>query len=152
MRPLKMAMRARVCALGLAVLLSAPAGAQQDTAAPGPTPLNERVVTVGVLDKVSQAVESFEARPGQTIRYKGLAIRVRSCQATPPWADRQFVGGFLQIDYRRSPSADPARVFSGWLYANTPSLNSFDHPAYDVWVSACQMSWPETGADTIVVN
>ncbi|MBV7257546.1 DUF2155 domain-containing protein [Pacificimonas sp. WHA3] len=118
----------------------------------GTTPMAERTVIIGVLDKASQATETIETNPGKTVSYRGLTIAVRACEATPPWAAQKFVGGFLQVDYTPRRGADPARVFSGWLYANTPSLNSFDHPNYDVWVSACKMDWPETGPDTILVK
>mgnify|MGYP003115010757 FL=1 len=140
-----------------ALSLAAPATAQTAPpagveAAEGPTPMAERVVTIGILDKVSQSTETIESNPGKAVTYRGLTINVRACEATPPWADQEFIGGFLQIDHQPRPGAQKARVFSGWLYANTPSLNSFDHPYYDVWVSACNMDWPDTGPDTIVVN
>ncbi|MGB3723737.1 MAG: DUF2155 domain-containing protein [Pacificimonas sp.] len=128
------------------LLLAAPVAAQQAT------PMGQRVITVGVLDKVSQATETFEVSPGQTINYRGLSIAVRACEQTPPWAEQPYTGGFLQIDEKSRPGADAARVFSGWLYKETPALNSFDNPNYDVWVSACKMEWPDTGPDTIVVK
>ena len=116
------------------------------------TPMGERTVTIGVLDKVSGRTESYEANPGQIVTFRGLTIAVRACSATPPWANQELTGGFLQIDHRPRPNAEPQRIFSGWLFAETPSLNSVDHPAYDVWVIACKMSFPDTGPDTIIVN
>ncbi|MGB7405013.1 MAG: DUF2155 domain-containing protein [Pacificimonas sp.] len=129
------------------ILFAMPALAQ-DTV----TPMAERVVTIGVLDKVGQITETFTTNPGKRIRYKGLSIAVRACEATPPWAEQELTGGFLQIDLTPRPGAEAERIFSGWLYAESPSLNSVDNPAYDVWVKSCTMSWPETGPDTIVVN
>ena len=34
------------------------------------------------------------------------------------------------------------KVFSGWLFKNAPSVNVVEHPVYDVWVKACEMSFP----------
>ena len=34
------------------------------------------------------------------------------------------------------------RVFSGWLFKNSPSLNVVEHPIYDVWVKDCAMDFP----------
>ncbi len=141
-------MRASSAVLVGILLTAVPASAQQQRA----TPMNQRVVTIGVLDKVSQATETFEARPGQTVTFRGLNIAVRACEQTPPWAEEPYTGGFLQIDLKARPGAAPKRVFSGWLYKETPSLNSFDNPGYDVWVSACRMDWPDTGPETIVVK
>ena len=44
----------------------------------------------------------------------------------------------------RNPDEDPEfnRVFSGWLFKNSPSLNVVEHPIYDVWVKDCAMSFP----------
>jgi hypothetical protein len=34
--------------------------------------------------------------------------------------------------------ADPDRIFSGWMFASSPALNSMEHPVYDVWVIDCK--------------
>lgn len=33
---------------------------------------------------------------------------------------------------------DPDRIFSGWMFASSPALNSMEHPVYDVWVIDCK--------------
>lgn len=38
----------------------------------------------------------------------------------------------------KSAPADPDRIFSGWMFASSPGLNSLDHPVYDVWVIDCK--------------
>lgn len=35
-------------------------------------------------------------------------------------------------------SADPNRIFTGWMFASSPALNSLEHPVYDVWVIDCK--------------
>ena len=32
---------------------------------------------------------------------------------------------------------DGMSVFSGWMFASSPTLNSLEHPVYDVWVLRC---------------
>ena len=34
------------------------------------------------------------------------------------------------------------RVFSGWLYKESPSLNVVEHPVYDVSPKSCAMTYP----------
>ena len=34
------------------------------------------------------------------------------------------------------------RVFSGWLFKESPSLNVVEHPIYDVWTKDCAMNHP----------
>ncbi|WP_306253394.1 DUF2155 domain-containing protein [Parvularcula sp. IMCC14364] len=35
-------------------------------------------------------------------------------------------------------------LFSGWMFASSPSLNALEHPVYDVWVIDCKMVEPPT--------
>lgn len=146
-------LRLAVC---LAVLAAGelPAAAQQqaEEAQPEPTPMGERVAVVAVLDKVSQKTAEYEVRPGDRIQFRALSIRMQACETTPPWEPRPLTGAFLQIDAKSNGQDQPRRIFSGWLFKESPSLNSFDNPAYDVWVKSCTMSFPETGPDTVSVN
>ena len=112
-----------------------------------PTPMAERVVTFAALNKASRDVRTFTAKPGATVTFERLTIRVRACETTPPW-ERPLTGAFLQIDERLRQGGSK-RIFSGWLFAESPSLNSVQNPNYDVWVKSCTMSFPETGPDTI---
>lgn len=134
-----------------------PAAPVKQTAAPAPaapkpvdqpTPMAERIITFAVLNKNNGQSRDFRVKPGAAVTYGRLTIRARACEATPPW-ERPWSGAFLQID-DRPKRGGARRVFSGWLFAESPSINSFDHPVYDVWVKSCAMSFPETGPDTIV--
>lgn len=115
-----------------------------------PTPMAERVITLSVLNKNNGQTRDFRVRPGATVTFGRLTIRARACEATPPW-ERPWSGAFLQID-DRPRRGGRQRIFSGWLFAESPSLNSVDHPVYDVWVKSCAMSFPEIGPDTIVAG
>jgi len=117
------------------------------------TPMAERVVRLAALNKRNGATQEFSAHPGETLRFATLTVRVRACETTPPWEARQ-TAAYLQIDdapvaVRTAPRA-PRRVFSGWMFAESPSLNPLEHPLYDVWVRSCTMRFPDTGPDTVV--
>ena len=30
-----------------------------------------------------------------------------------------------------------SRIFTGWIYANSPGLNAIEHPVYDIWLVDC---------------
>ncbi len=111
-----------------------------------PTPMPQRVARIAALNKQNGRVQEFAVHPGSRVAYGRLAINVRACETTPPWERPSLSGAFVQIDDVETKK----RLFSGWLFAETPSLNSFDNPVYDVWVRSCTMSFPETGPDTIV--
>ncbi len=115
----------------------------------GVTPNAERDVEVAAIDKRSGEMRVFKGQPGQRFRFGSLTVNVRTCEVTPPWETR-LTGAFLQIDERRR--AGVARIYSGWMFKESPSLNPLEHPRYDVWVRACAMNWPDKGPDTVVVG
>ena len=107
----------------------------------GVTPMGERVAVIALLNKRNGIVRDFTLRPGQAIRAKDAVIRLRACESTAPWENERLTGAFVQLDVRR-PDTNWLRVFSGWLYKESPSLNVVEHAVYDVWVKSCAMSWP----------
>ncbi len=34
---------------------------------------------------------------------------------------------------------DIRRIFTGWMFADSPGLNAIEHPIYDVWLKDCKM-------------
>ncbi len=115
-----------------------------------PTPMADRVVRFAVLDKQNGKARDFLAHPGQVVTTGRLTIHVRACEATPPW-DRPWSGAFLQVDEQPRRAAQ-RRIFSGWLFAESPSINALQHQYYDVWVKSCTMRFPDVGPDTMVVG
>ncbi|GAA4035402.1 DUF2155 domain-containing protein [Sphingomonas rosea] len=109
--------------------------------APGTTPMNERVATLGILNKRNGISRDFKLRPGQAIRFKDVIVRLRACEKTPPWEFDQLTGAFVQVDVQQTDGSFD-RVFSGWLYKESPSLNVVEHRVYDVWPKACEMNFP----------
>ena len=107
----------------------------------GVTPMAERVAVLGVLNKRNGIVRDVAMRPGQSGRWKDLIVRLRACEKTAPWEMEQLTGAFVQVDVQR-PDKSMGRVFSGWLYKESPSLNVVEHPVYDVWVKSCEMTFP----------
>ena len=110
------------------------------------TPMEERVATIGLLNKRNNVSRDFEMKPGEATRVGDVVIRLRACEKTAPWELPQDEGAFVQVFVRERRGAETERswnkVFSGWLFRNSPSLNVVEHPIYDVWVKSCAMSFP----------
>lgn len=121
----------------LAPLLAGPVAAQT-----GVTPVKDRVLVVGALVKRTGETKFLTLKPGQYIDFAGIRITARTCETTPPWESPRLSGGFLQV-HERLGDRPATRVFSGWLYAESPSLNVMQHPRYDVWLKSCTMRFPE---------
>ena len=110
------------------------------------TPMEERVATLGLLNKRNNISQDLEMKPGESRRVGNVVVRLSACEKTAPWEDNPEEGAFVQVlvQERASASSDLEwrRVFSGWLFKNSPSLNVVEHPVYDVWVKSCEMSFP----------
>jgi hypothetical protein len=109
---------------------------------PGVTPMSERVAVLGLLDKRNGIVRNLALKPGQAVRVRDAVVRLRACDATAPWENEKLTGAFVQLDIAQ-PDGTGKRVFSGWLYKESPSLNVVEHAVYDVWPKSCAIKWPE---------
>jgi hypothetical protein len=128
------------------------ASPQGERAAPPPvagkaTPMAERVAVVGLLNKRNGISRDLTMKPGQALRVGDIIVRLRACETTAPWETQKLTGAFVQVDHQGVDNKW-RRVFSGWLYKESPSLNVVEHPVYDVWPKSCTMTWPEIGPET----
>ena len=115
------------------------------------TPMAERVAVIGVLNKRNGIARDVTLHPGQAARIGDLVVRLRACETTADWEPEQLTGAFVQAD-QRGADAQWRRIFSGWLYKETPSLNAVQSPLYDVWPKSCAMRHPEIGPDTVAAS
>ena len=120
-------------------------------AAKAETPMAERVATIGVLNKRNGLWRDVTLKPGQAVRLGDLIVRLRACEATAPWEPEKLTGAFVQADVRGRDERW-RRIFSGWLYKESPSLNVVEHPIYDVWPKSCAMRHPDIGPETVSIT
>jgi hypothetical protein len=107
----------------------------------GVTPMAQRTAVLGILNKRNGIVQNVTLHPGQSVRWKDVIVRLRACETTAPWEEEKLTGAFVQVDVQQ-PDRRWNRVFSGWLYKESPSLNLVEHPVYDVWPKSCAMTYP----------
>lgn len=110
------------------------------------TPMAQRVAVLGLLNKRNNISQTVELKPGESRRLGDVVLRLSACERTPPWESPPESGAFVQVSIQERPQAgaEPVwrKVFSGWLFKNSPSLNVVEHPVYDVWVKDCKMAFP----------
>ena len=107
----------------------------------GVTPMAQRVAVLGILNKRNGITRDVSLRPGQSARWKDLIVELRACEATAPWEEEKLTGAFVRV-FVQQTNGGWKRVFSGWLYKESPSLNVVEHPVYDVWPKSCAMTYP----------
>ena len=123
---------------------TAPPRAATDEAGLG-TPMAQRVATLGLLNKRNNLSQDITLKPGESRRVGDVIVRLSACERTAPWEMPGETGAFVQVLVRDTASDDDNRwlkIFSGWLFKRSPSLNVVEHPVYDVWVKDCAMSFP----------
>jgi hypothetical protein len=110
------------------------------------TPVKDRVATLGVLNKRNNLTQDLVMKSGESRRIGNLVVRVATCERSLPWESPPETGAFVQVFVEERPQpSEPLgwrKVFSGWLFRNSPSLNVVEHPVYDVWVKDCAMKFP----------
>lgn len=137
-----------------AATTAAPAHAATQAAAPPPAPTRDprvalavpdqhgyhRLIFVRALDKITGRAVTIAAPAGRPVKFGTLSIVARYCHTTPP-EEPPDTSAFLQITELK-PGEQPVSVFSGWMFASSPSLNGLEHPVYDVWVTSCVTDEP----------
>jgi hypothetical protein len=110
------------------------------------TPVKDRVATLGLLNKRNNLTQDIVLKAGESKRIGNVVVKLATCEKTLPWERPPELGAFVQlfVEERAKPS-DPLawrKVFSGWLFKNSPAVNVVEHPVYDVWVKDCAMKFP----------
>ena len=93
-------------------------------------------VELQTLDKITARIDSLKLVLDRPVRFGTLEITLRHCAYRPPEEPPEHAA-FLEIRDLGYVDADPANVFSGWMFASSPAVSSLEHAVYDVSVTAC---------------
>ena len=110
------------------------------------TPVKDRVATLGLLNKRNNLTQDVVLKVGEAKRVGNVIVKLATCERSLPWETTPETGAFVQVFVEERERADQAlawhKVFSGWLFKNSPALSVVQHPVYDVWVKDCAMKFP----------
>ena len=88
------------------------------------------------LDKITGRIISFEAAIDETVQFGSLQITPRVCYSRPPTeAPRTDV--FAEVD-EVEENKHTHRIFTGWMFADSPGMHGIEHPVYDIWLTDCK--------------
>jgi hypothetical protein len=92
------------------------------------------------LDKITGRIISFEVAINETVQFGSLQITPKVCFSRPTTEAPQ-TDVFAEVD---EVNADKAyhRIFSGWMFADSPGLHGIEHPVYDIWLTDCKGDGP----------
>jgi hypothetical protein len=109
-----------------------PAPAAPTTAARVANPVAE----FAGLDKITGRIISFDVYINETVQFGALQVTPRVCYSRPE-AEEPKTDSFVEVD-EITLDRKIRRIFSGWMFAESPGLNAVEHPVYDVWLKACK--------------
>lgn len=102
-------------------------------------PVANPVATLAGLDKITGRITRFDVYVDETVLFGALEITPRACYNRPASDTLQRTSAFLEVD-QRGLDGTAKRLFTGWMFADSPALNAVDHPVYDVWLIQCKTS------------
>jgi hypothetical protein len=96
------------------------------------------------LDKITGRIITFEVAMDETVQFGALQVTPHACY-TRAATEIQNTTGFVDVD-EITLQGDIKRIFTGWMFANSPGLHGVEHPIYDVWVTDCKTTPPAMAA------
>jgi hypothetical protein len=88
------------------------------------------------LDKVTGLTTTFEAKIGEEKRFGGLYVKADACY-TRDVTEEPRTTSFVEVEEIESDDTRK-KIFSGWMFAESPGLSAVEHPIYDVWLTGCR--------------
>jgi hypothetical protein len=107
---------------------------------PSPNRIANPVAVFAGLDKITGRITSFDVYIDETVQFGSLQVTPRVCYTRPP-TDVPRTDAFVQVD-EIGLDRKVRRIFSGWMFADSPGLHAVDNPVYDVWLTDCKTSSP----------
>ena len=93
-------------------------------------------VEIKVLDKVSSINSKLTLEIGNEVKFENLLIKTLKCKNSE-FDDNPEITAYIQVRDLNMSKNDQVFVFNGWFFSSSPSVNPFDHPVYDIWLSKC---------------
>ena len=99
---------------------------------------NKNQAELVILDKITSKKILYNAKINEIHSIYKLNILVKRCVLNNSKGYLEVLA-YVQIqdDLKNTKNKDKVFLYNGWMIANNPSLNSFEHANYDVWVKNC---------------
>tara|TARA_B100001123_G_C14982773_1_gene896310 strand:- start:324 stop:734 length:411 start_codon:yes stop_codon:yes gene_type:complete len=94
-------------------------------------------VEINILDKVSSKNTILKLKIGEEKKFQNLLIKVLKCENSK-FDDDPEITAYIQVKDLNISDNEKVFIFNGWTFSSTPTLNPFDHPVYDLWLSSCK--------------
>ena len=94
-------------------------------------------INLTALDKITAKTSSIRLAVGEKNFFGPLEIKALKCQLYEG-KDNSDTVAYIQVRDLSSKDNNSVFLFNGWTFASSPTLQSIDHPIYDLWVTGCE--------------
>jgi hypothetical protein len=131
-------------AAGLAVSTAAFAASPTPAAPAAPAPaapagsdrITNPVAEFAGIDKITGRIITFDVYIDETVQFGALQVTPRVCYSRPQ-TEEPKTDSFVEVD-EITLDRKIRRIFTGWMFAESPGLNAVEHAVYDVWLKECK--------------
>ena len=99
---------------------------------------NDKIyINLTALDKITAKTSTFRLAVGENKFFGSLEIKALKCQLSEN-NDSTDTVAYLQVKDLSNKDNNQVFLFNGWTFASSPTLQSIDHPVYDLWITGCE--------------
>ena len=98
--------------------------------------LEGEFIEIKILDKVSSKNSLLKLKINEEKKFKNLLIKSLKCKNSE-FDDDPEITAYIQVKDVTKKDNDEVFIFNGWTFSSSPTINPFDHPVYDIWLTKC---------------
>ena len=99
---------------------------------------NDKVyINLTALDKITAKTSSIRLAIGDKKFFGSLEIKAFKCQLSEG-GDTPDTVAYIQVKDLSAKDNNQVFLFNGWTFVSSPTLQSIDHPVYDLWITSCE--------------
>ena len=99
---------------------------------------NDKIyINIKALDKITAKTSAIRLTIGEKKFFGSLEIKVLKCQLSEN-GDFMDTVAYLQVKDLSAKDNNQVFLFNGWTFASSPTLQSIDHPIYNLWIISCE--------------
>ncbi|WP_275790728.1 DUF2155 domain-containing protein [Pararhizobium gei] len=98
--------------------------------------IDNPVAVFSGIDKITGRITTFDVYIGETVQFGALQVTPRVCYSRDD-TEAPKTDTFVEVD-EITLDRKIRRIFTGWMFADSPGLNAVEHPVYDVWLTSCK--------------
>jgi hypothetical protein len=94
-------------------------------------------INLTALDKITAKTSSIKLAIGDKKIFGSLEIQALKCQLSES-SDTSDAVAYIQVKDLSAKDNNQVFLFNGWTFASSPTLQSINHPIYDLWITSCE--------------